>query len=72
MQTVERYGQPVVSQLSYAALQEAREKELAYIAKVLEVCRKATPSDMKDELADLRAWLANRRMCFQSNTGGGK
>lgn len=42
-------------------LGQARQHELAYIAETLNKCRKATPSDIRDELNDLRAWLENRR-----------
>lgn len=49
----------------YDKLVVARQSELLYIANVLKVCRTATASDMRDELRDLRAWLDNRRTCYQ-------
>lgn len=69
MQTVERYGVPVVSQLAYAEVQEAREKELRYIAQQL---RKLRGRDEKetDIIVDLRAWLENRRKCFKNTSTG--
>lgn len=71
MQTVERYGRPMVEALSYATLQEAREKELAYIAGQLRLIRPREGADT-DRLVDLRAWLENRRKYFTGNPGAAK
>lgn len=49
----------------YDKLVVARQSELAYIAETLKKCMKVTPSDVKDELNDLRAWLENRRTCYR-------
>lgn len=70
METVERYGVPVVSQLAYAEVQEAREKELRYIAGQLRLLR-GRNEDETAIIVDLRAWLENRRTCF-SHTSTGK
>lgn len=48
----------------YDKLVVARQQELAYIAGVLQVLAGATPSG-RDELADLRGWLASRRTCYR-------
>lgn len=45
-------------------LTETRQHELAYVEKVLKACAKATASDIREELRDLRAWAANRSTCF--------
>lgn len=49
----------------YDKLVVARQSELAYIAGVLKVCASASPSDLREEVRDLRAWLESRRTCYQ-------
>jgi len=43
------------------AVEDARQCELAYVAKVLQACRKVSLNDVRLELNDLAAWLENRR-----------
>lgn len=56
----------------YDKLVVARQSELLYIANTLKVCSTASLSDVRDELMDLRAWLDNRRTCFQPGAEEGK
>lgn len=49
----------------YDKLVVDRQKELAYIAGVLKVMSSTSPSDMREELRDLRGWLESRRTCHR-------
>lgn len=55
----------VVLAFDYTKLVVDRQQELAYIAGVLKVMDRATISDLRDELRDLRGWLESRRTCYQ-------
>jgi hypothetical protein len=57
-------GIDMVLTSDYVRLVTARQQELAYIAETLLKCMRLTPSDVMDELRDLRAWLSNRRTCL--------